>query len=64
MNLKKVLNSIVGELEHAEAMVAAIEGALIAKGLIHPDDVKKRLPELLPPIQNHFAEVRTLIEKL
>jgi hypothetical protein len=64
MNAKKILESIVGEIEHTEAVLAAIEGALIEKKLLHPDDVKNRLPKILPPIQNHFAEVRALIERL
>ncbi len=64
MKLKQILESIVTELEHVGAMVAAIEATLVAQKLLTPGQIENRLEDVQIEIQNKLVGVRASIAQL
>jgi hypothetical protein len=64
MSLKQILENIVAELEDTQTLIAAIEGALIQKNLLDPEEVKNRLPKVRPASHNRLAAIRASIARL
>jgi len=64
MKLKQILESIVTELENVGAMVAAIQGTLVAQELLTSGQIENRLEDVQIEIQNRLAGVRASIAQL
>jgi hypothetical protein len=64
MNLKQILESIVTELEHVGAMVAAVQATLVAQDLITSGQIENRAEDVQIEVQNRLAGVRASIAQL
>jgi hypothetical protein len=64
MKLKQILESIVTELENVGAMVAAIQGTLVAQEVLTSGQIENRLEDVQIEIQNRLAGLRASIAQL
>jgi len=64
MKLKQILESIVTELEHVGAMVAAVQATLVAQDLITSGQIENRVEDVQIEVQNRLAGVRASIAQL
>jgi hypothetical protein len=64
MKLKQILESIVTELEHVGAIVAAVQATLVAQELITSGQIENRLEDVQIEAQNRLAGVRVSIAQL